>query len=380
MKSVSNSRLFGLGLSLAASAAGAACAVDGSDEPHLGAQASEIVGGVNTTIDQNPWQIALTDNSAFQFCGGSILNASWVLTAQHCVDGGSADMRVVAGITRKSQQATGQIRAINAVLTFPGYTDPSVGKDVALVHLASPLDLSGANAKAISLVTPAEATAGATNAGVISRVTGWGTLSSGGSTPDILQTVDVPLISNADASSDYGQTITADQLAAGVRGVGGKDSCQGDSGGPLSVVVGGVRKLAGVVSWGEGCALPNKPGMYARVSSFQTWIAARAGGTFNALQSLSGLSGARSSFTHRSVTVPAGALSLSVVVSGGSGDADLYVRRGSQPTTSAYDCRPYQGGNYEFCTINAPAAGTWYVSLRGYSAYSGASLTTAVVQ
>lgn len=379
MKSVSHSRLFCLGMSLAASTAASACSVQ-ADEPDLSVQSDEIVGGVNTTIDQNPWQIALTDNSAFQFCGGSIINASWVLTAQHCVDGGSADMRVVAGITRKSQQSTGQIRAINGVLTFPGYSDPSVGKDVALVHLATPLDLSGPNAKAIGLVTPAEATAGATNAGVVSRVTGWGTLSSGGSTPDILQTVDVPLISNADASSDYGQTITADQLAAGVRGVGGKDSCQGDSGGPLSVTVGGVRKLAGVVSWGEGCALPNKPGLYARVSSFQTWISPRAGGTFNALQSLTGLSGARNAFTHRSVTVPAGALSLSVVVTGGTGDADLYVRQGSQPTTSTYTCRPYQSGNAEFCTINAPAAGTWYVSLRGYSAYSGASLTTAVVQ
>lgn len=379
MKSVSHSRLFCLGMSLAASAAASACSVE-ADEPDLSVQSDEIVGGVNTTIDQNPWQIALTDNSAFQFCGGSIINASWVLTAQHCVDGGSADMRVVAGITRKSQQSTGQIRAINGVLTFPGYTDPSVGRDVALVHLATPLDLSGPNAKAIGLVTPADATAGATNAGVVSRVTGWGTLTSGGSTPDILQTVDVPLISNADASSDYGQTITADQLAAGVRGVGGKDSCQGDSGGPLSVTVGGVRKLAGVVSWGEGCALPNKPGMYARVSSFQAWISPRAGGAFNALQSLTGLSGARNSFTHRSVTVPAGALSLSVVVTGGSGDADLYVRQGSQPTTGSYNCRPYQSGNAEFCTINAPAAGTWYVSLRGYSAYSGASLTTAVVQ
>lgn len=379
MKSVSPSRLlFCFGLTLTANAA---CAIEGDnlDGNELGALDSEIVGGVNTTIDQNPWQVALTTAAAFQFCGGSIINANWVLTAQHCVFGGDADMRVVAGITNKSLQSSGQIRTINGIYAFPGYTDATVGKDVALVHLATPLDLSGANAKAIGLVTPAETTAGATNPGVISRVTGWGTLSSGGTTPNILQTVDIPLVSNADASSDYGQTITADQLAAGVRGVGGKDSCQGDSGGPLSVSVGGVRKLAGVVSWGEGCALPDKPGLYARVSSFQTWIAARAAGVFTALQSLTGLSGARNAFTHRSVTVPAGALSLSVVMRGGSGDADLYVRRGSQPTTSAFDCRPFLSGNAEFCNIDLPQAGTWFISIRGFSAYSAVTLTTSVL-
>ncbi len=368
--------LFCLGLSIAAQSA--ACAVDENGELELSSDESEIVGGTNTTSAQNPWQIALTSNAAVQFCGGSIINASWVLTAQHCVDGGNADMRVVAGITRKSLQSSGQIRAIDAVLTFPGYVDTSLGKDVALVHLATPLTFN-ANVAAIPLVTAADATAGALNAGVISRVTGWGTLSSGGSSPDILQTVDVPLITLAQAEAAYGP-LTTDQLGAGVLGVGGRDSCQGDSGGPLSVVHNGVRKLGGVVSWGEGCALANKPGMYAKVSSFATWISARTGGAYSALLNLTALSGARNAFTHRTVTVPAGARSFSVVVRGGSGDADLYVRRGSQPTTSTFDCRPFQSGNYEFCTFDSPVAGTYHVSLRGFSAYSGATLTASVVR
>lgn len=368
--------MFCLGLSIAAQSA--ACAVDESGELELSSDESEIVGGTNTTIDQNPWQIALTSNAAFQFCGGSIVSASWVLTAQHCVEGGNADMRVVAGITRKSLQSSGQIRAIDAVLTFPGYSDASLGKDVALVHLATPLTFN-ANVAAIPLVTAADATAGALNGGVNSRVTGWGTLSSGGSSPDILQTVDVPLITHAQAQAAYG-TLSTDQLGAGVLGVGGRDSCQGDSGGPLSVVHNGVRKLGGVVSWGEGCALANKPGMYAKVSSFQAWIAARTGGAYSAPLNLTALSGARNAFTHRTVTVPAGAKSFSVVVRGGTGDADLYVRRGSQPTTGAYDCRPYQSGNYEFCTFDSPVAGTYHVSLRGFSAYSGAALTASIVQ
>ncbi|RDX35344.1 peptidase [Kangiella sp. HD9-110m-PIT-SAG06] len=66
--------------------------------------------------------------------------------------------------------------------------------------------------------------------------------------------------------------------------------------------------------------------------------------------------------------------SLTVTISGGSGDADLYVRQGSQPTTSSYDCRPYKWGNEETCTISAPQSGTWHIGLRGYNAASGVTL------
>jgi hypothetical protein len=69
--------------------------------------------------------------------------------------------------------------------------------------------------------------------------------------------------------------------------------------------------------------------------------------------------------------IPAGKTSLTVTISGGSGDADLYVRFGSQPTTTAYQCRPYKAGNAETCTIANPQAGTWHVGLRAYSSFSG---------
>jgi secreted trypsin-like serine protease len=366
---------FGLGLSIIS--ASAAC-VDGEPtSEEVAISDEEIVGGANTTIDQVPWQIMVTTNGGFQFCGGSILNASWIATAQHCVTGGNADMRVVAGTTRVSTQASGQIRSIDAVTLAPGFTDPTVGDDVALLHLSTPLDLSGPNARAIPLVTPADAAAGATNPGVLATVTGWGTLRAGGPSPDILQTVNVPLISNAQANAAYnpeGITITPDQIGAAILGVGGVDSCQGDSGGPLTVSVGGVAKLAGVVSWGIGCALANLPGMYARVTSFDPYISQRANGRVLPLIALNGLTGARNTFVHRSVNVPAGTHALSVVLQGGAGDADLYVRRGSQPTTNRFDCRPFQNGNAEFCTINAPVAGTYFVSLRAFAAFSGASL------
>ncbi|GAB3731473.1 hypothetical protein GCM10028862_11550 [Luteimonas pelagia] len=92
---------------------------------------------------------------------------------------------------------------------------------------------------------------------------------------------------------------------------------------------------------------------------------------------VSGLSGASGSEVFYKIAVPSGATNLSIVTSGGSGDADLYVRQGSQPTTSAYDCRPYKSGNNETCTFATPQSGDWYVMLRGYSSYSGMTLTAS---
>lgn len=75
--------------------------------------------------------------------------------------------------------------------------------------------------------------------------------------------------------------------------------------------------------------------------------------------------------------VPAGATNLKFVMSGGSGDADLYVRFGSAPTTAAYDCRPYAGGNAETCTITNVQTGRYHVMINGYSAFSGVSLVAS---
>ncbi|RKH49131.1 M4 family metallopeptidase [Corallococcus llansteffanensis] len=102
------------------------------------------------------------------------------------------------------------------------------------------------------------------------------------------------------------------------------------------------------------------------------------GPTGNVLQSnvpVTGISGAASSFTTEWVTldVPANK-TVTITTSGGTGDADLYVRFGSSPTTTTYDCRPYTSGNGETCTLTKTTAGKYYVKLRGYAAYSGVTL------
>ncbi|HEX6929304.1 MAG TPA: S8 family peptidase [Gammaproteobacteria bacterium] len=102
------------------------------------------------------------------------------------------------------------------------------------------------------------------------------------------------------------------------------------------------------------------------------------GGGGNELQDgvpVTGLSGASGSETLFTMEVPAGQASLSFQMSGGSGDADLYVRYGAPPTTATFDCRPYRWGNNETCNFSSPPGGTWYVMIHGYSSYSGVSLT-----
>ncbi|NTX02169.1 M4 family metallopeptidase [Myxococcus sp. CA040A] len=90
---------------------------------------------------------------------------------------------------------------------------------------------------------------------------------------------------------------------------------------------------------------------------------------------VTGLSGSSGNKKYYTLEVPAGRASLVVTTSGGTGDADLYVRFGAAPNSGTYDCRPYTSGNAETCTINNPQAGTWYVMVNAFSAYSGLTLT-----
>jgi len=87
-----------------------------------------------------------------------------------------------------------------------------------------------------------------------------------------------------------------------------------------------------------------------------------------------GLFGTTGTYVKYTMVVPAGATGLSFVTSGGTGDADMYVKFGSEPTDSVYDCRPYTGGNAETCSFANAQAGTYYVNLKGYSSYSGVTL------
>ena len=138
--------------------------------------------------------------------------------------------------------------------------------DIAIVKLATPLTLGG-DVQALCLPS----TNFDPNDGANCFVSGWGSLASGGTYPDQLQYVGVPVVSQSRCNDAYGNVITDNMICAGLD-QGGKDSCQGDSGGPFVCMEGGTPVITGVVSWGKGCADPKYPGVYARVTPYLDWI------------------------------------------------------------------------------------------------------------
>lgn len=243
-----------------------------SDSPSDDAR---IVGGARVDIEEYPHQVSVQSSRGL-FCGGSIVAASWVLTAAHCVEDDPPGLAIGAGSTKLSglEQGEGQTRDVTRILLHPGY-DPWAKpprNDAALLRLAHPLQLDDAVAT-IELVSPDDAEAGLTDPGVLATVSGWGRLQPHGKLVDALHAVDVPIVANAAASADYGRAIGSESIAAGALAHGGRDACQGDSGGPLVVPDDdGAWRLAGIVSWGAACGEPEAPGIYTRVSYVHGWI------------------------------------------------------------------------------------------------------------
>merc|ERR550534_41399 len=229
-----------------------------------------IVGGQSATRGSLPWQVSIKTYG--HFCGGTVINKRWILTAAHCFSGsGSHGVKIVAGEHRfnyneGSEQTVKVIRDI----VHPRY-GRDMSNDIALLKLEHDLRFDSYTQPACIPEPHNQARDYQSGDEVI--VSGWGRLSSGGSSPKTLQMVKVPFISDNTCKryNVYGSQIKASMVCAGVLR-GGKDSCQGDSGGPLVKMVDGKWTVLGVVSWGAGCAGYNKPGVYTRVAMFKDWI------------------------------------------------------------------------------------------------------------
>jgi len=235
---------------------------------------NRIVGGVETEANEYPWQVALVSSSGSRpFCGGTLISCSHVLTAAHCTAGSSASgISVLLGEHRIDDSSFNRV-PLSKITDHPNYNNGNLDNDFSILTLATPVEFSNTVAPACL------PTSGANDyAGVLATVSGWGTLSSGGNQPTVLNEVDVTVQSNADCKSAYGSSSITDNMICAADA--GKDSCQGDSGGPLVAPASNGRyELIGVVSWGYGCAMAQYPGVYARVTVQMNWIQSNTVGT-----------------------------------------------------------------------------------------------------
>ena len=237
-----------------------------------------VVGGNDASPGEYP-SVAEITFGAF-LCTGTLIDSTHVLSAGHCgsITGAAVSTPAawpaplinvrIGGVT----QNDGETVPVSRVTVSPDYllTD---GYDISI------LTLSRASTKAPSQVAGASERS-SWDPGDLESIVGWGATEEGGDLPDRLQEAQVPITTDAYCDGAYSSFDAATMVCAGFP-QGGVDTCQGDSGGPMfGRNTAGALRVVGATSFGEGCARPNKPGVYARVAdtTLRSWIASQAPG------------------------------------------------------------------------------------------------------
>lgn len=217
-------------------------------------------------IETYPYQISIQYYRS-HICGGSIISAYWVLTAGHCIETKHFySLTVRAGSS--TREGNGTFHEIDRIIRHQKYFENSYGvpsNDIALLKIKEPFVFDKTH-QPIKLFEAAEEAA----TGVEAIITGFGETDKWGYDGQ-LQTVSIPIVSKElcnKAYIDVAEGISEGQICASYYGIGGKDSCQGDSGGPLTI----NGRLAGIASWGKGCAEPKYPGVYTEIAAYRKWI------------------------------------------------------------------------------------------------------------
>uniref|UniRef100_A0A8C6VQ72 Peptidase S1 domain-containing protein n=1 Tax=Naja naja TaxID=35670 RepID=A0A8C6VQ72_NAJNA len=242
---------------------------------------SRIVGGQEALEGAWPWQVSIFQANK-PICGGSLINSNWVISAAHCFNFPKAPYEIQLGAYKLLDPSPNMVTlAVKRIVSHPDYTKEEASSgDIALVELNSPVTF---NNYILPICLPASSVEFPANTKC--WVTGWGQIGSSvdsafHSSKVILQELEVPIIDRKTCNNLYNiskeyqlqtDVVKADMICAGYK-EGGKDACQGDSGGPLVCKSNGAWTLAGVVSWGEGCAQPNQTGVYTSVPFYLDWI------------------------------------------------------------------------------------------------------------
>ena len=239
-------------------------------------QPSNIVGGVEAELGRWPWQAGLKQSARDKiFCGGSLIDPQWVVTASHCLYDLTRysrekipHLKVVLGEFNQEKKEGKEVMTNVSKLFLHGDYDPRTQDyDIALLQLQNPVKLSD-TVKPICLPDKSIDFSPGTSC----YVTGFGVTEQAGEVATKLQEASVPIVPQDTCQKAYKtKKITPRMVCAGLA-QGGIDACQGDSGGPLACMYDGKWLLKGVVSWGEGCARPDAYGVYSNVNDLLPWI------------------------------------------------------------------------------------------------------------